>query len=406
MTIAIIITICILVLIAYAFDITSSKTRIPSVLLLLALGWVVRRGVDFFEFSVPDLTTILPILGTVGLILIVLEGTLELKLNRSKVPVLTKSFLAAVLPIFILSFGFALLFHLVGGYSFKNGLANAIPFCIISSSVAIPSVINLSADKREFVIYESSLSDIIGVILFNFLTLNAVIGIPQFLNFFLQLLAIIAISFVTTGALSYLLSKIDHHVKFIPIMLMIILIYAISEVYHLPALIFILVFGLFLSNLDELKEFKLIQRLHPEEMQDEVDQFRDIVVEGAFLIRTLFFLLFGFLMDMQEILNPETLPLALGTVLLIYLVRALFLKLTNVSLRPLLFIAPRGLITILLFLSIPISQRIDYVNDSLIIQVIILTSLIMMVGFMISPSKKPEAKPARIEPARTGSEFH
>jgi hypothetical protein len=41
--------------------------------------------------------------------------------------------------------------------------------------------------------------------------------------------------------LSFLLNKIQHHIKFVPIVLLIILIYEISKIFHLPALIFILV---------------------------------------------------------------------------------------------------------------------------------------------------------------------
>jgi hypothetical protein len=58
--------------------------------------------------------------------------------------------------------------------------------------------------------------------------------------FCLEILIIIAISFVATILLSFLLNKIQHHIKFVPIVL-IILIYEISKIFHLPALIFILV---------------------------------------------------------------------------------------------------------------------------------------------------------------------
>ena len=51
---------------------------------------------------------------------------------------------------------------------------------------------------------------------------------------------------------------------------------------------------------------------------------------------------------------------------------------------PLLFVAPRGLITILLFIGIPTTLKIDLVNKALIIQVIVLTALIMMFGLMFN----------------------
>ena len=85
MTITYIITFCALLLIAYLFDFTSSKTKIPSVILLLLLGWIVRQISIFFDFKLPDFSIIFPVLGTVGLILIVLEGALELEFNKSKI---------------------------------------------------------------------------------------------------------------------------------------------------------------------------------------------------------------------------------------------------------------------------------------------------------------------------------
>lgn len=86
-----IITICILLLLGYFFDITSSKTKIPSVILLLALGFITKQGADIFELNIPDLNPVVPILGTTGLILIVLKGSLELEINRSKFKVIGKS---------------------------------------------------------------------------------------------------------------------------------------------------------------------------------------------------------------------------------------------------------------------------------------------------------------------------
>src|SRR5690606_25450664 len=135
-----------------------------SVILLLISGWVVRQGAAFFGVNIPFMEPILPMLGTVGLILIVLEGSLELELNRSKLPVIIKSLSMALLPMLLMSFGLAFAFQYFGGVSLKSGLANAIPFAVISSAIAIPSARHLMAQDREFITYESSLSDIFGVI--------------------------------------------------------------------------------------------------------------------------------------------------------------------------------------------------------------------------------------------------
>ncbi|MCC6186614.1 MAG: sodium:proton antiporter, partial [Chitinophagaceae bacterium] len=116
-------------------------------------------------------------------------------------------------------------------------------------------------------------------------------------------------------------------------------------------------------------------------------QFAPIVGEAAFLVRSLFFILFGFLMETSEILNPETLVWALGIVAGIYVVRVVLLRLAKVDLFQLVFLAPRGLITILLFLSIKPEQQIGLVNKSLIIQVILLSAIVMMVGMLLDRRK-------------------
>ncbi len=237
MTTTIIITFCILLLIAYVFDLTSSKTKIPSVILLLLLGWSVRQLTVLLDFHLPDFSPILPVLGTVGLILIVLEGSLELELNKSKFGLIRKSFLGALVPLISLAFLLAFAFQYFGHFELKDSLTNAIPFCVISSAIAIPSVRNLSSHSKEFVIYESSLSDILGVLIFNFLALNETIDRFSFENFALQLLIITVVSFIATIGLSFLLSKIEHHIKFVPIILLVVLIYAVSKIYHLPGLI-------------------------------------------------------------------------------------------------------------------------------------------------------------------------
>jgi len=284
----------------------------------------------------------------------------------------------------VLAFLLSYLFQHFSQASFKDSLTNAIPLCIISSAIAIPSVKSLTPFNKEFVIYESSLSDILGVLFFNFVALNDSFGFSSFGRFGLQLIIIMVISFAATIGLAFLLSKIDHHIKFAPIILLVFLIYAISKVYHFPGLIFIMLFGLFLGNVDELRQFKWIEKFKPNELNKEVLKLKELTIEGAFLVRALFFLLFGYLIQSSEIFNTDTLIWAVGIVAAIILLRAIQLKHSQIPLSPLLFIAPRGLITILLFLSIEPTQRIPLVNKSLIIQVIILTALTMMLGLMTS----------------------
>jgi hypothetical protein len=364
------------------FDLTASFTKIPSVILLLLLGWMVKEVTVFFNIPIPDLSSTLPILGTIGLILIVLEGALELELNHSKISLIKKSALGALIPLMAMAFALAYAFHYFGGYPFKICLTNAIPFCVISSAIAIPSVRNLTSDQKEFTIYESSLSDIFGVIFFNFVVFNVDFGLETFGYFSLEIALIITISLIATFLLSFLLNKIDHHIKFVPIILLVILIYEISKIFHLPALIFILVFGLAIGNLDEIKYLKWTQSFRLDLLNKEVAKFKELTIEATFIIRALFFMLFGFLIKTSEIVNSDTIIWALGIVASIFILRFFQLLLSKIPIFPLLFVAPRGLITILLFLSISTDNVLPFVNKSLIIQVILLTAICMMIGLM------------------------
>ena len=381
---AIIISLCLLLLISYVFDVSSPKTKIPSVILLLVVGWAVRQASDFFGIGIPNLSPILPIIGTVGLILIVFEGALDLELNRSKKGLILSSLLMSLVPMLVLSIIVGLAFDAMWGVGLRRGLLNAVPFAVISSTIAISSAKNLLPKDREFVIYESTFSDIFAVVLFNFIVRNEVIDGNSFIVFGWQLILIFVITIVATLGLSLLMSKIRHRVKFLPIILLIILIYTIAKEYHLPALIFIFVLGLFIGNLDKFKRFRIVDRLQPEIMVKEVVKLNDITTEITFSIRSLFFILFGYLIETQELLNVETLVIAIGILIVVIILRTIGLKLARQNLNPLLYVAPRGLITILLFITIPEAERIAMVNNSLVIQVIVLTALFMMVGLMIS----------------------
>ncbi|HNW22109.1 MAG TPA: cation:proton antiporter [Bacteroidales bacterium] len=399
MTVQLIITLCVLLLFAYIFDISAARTKIPSVVLLLLLGWGVRQGTILLDLQIPNLMPLLPFLGTMGLILIVLDGAMELEVDRSKLPLVGKSFFMALLSMVIISglLGW-IIYRIDGIVSFKDALANAVPFAVISSAIAIPSSRNLGAANREFVTYESSFSDILGVVLFNFFVFNKVIDAGSVIHSLTGFLIILLVTVVATAGLIFLLSKIKHHVKFVPIILMIILIYAVTEIWHLPALLFIILFGLIIGNINVLRRHRLIRRLQPDALCAEVKRFHELITEFTFLVRASFFLLFGFLLETSELLNSHTIVWALLIAAGIFLFRYLLLKIFRLPAQELWFIAPRGLITILLFLSIPMEQSSALVNKSLMVQVVIISALVMMGGSLFPKGKTPGSPQAEAEP--------
>jgi hypothetical protein len=219
--------------------------------------------------------------------------------------------------------------------------------------------------------------------------------------FFGEIVMILIVTFFATIMLAFLLSRIKHPVKFAPIILMIVLIFAVSELYHLPALIFILLFGLFIGNLNQLKQSVVVKKLHTKSFKKEIKKFKELTMELTFLIRTLFFLVFGFLIETNELFNSETLIWSISITAGIFLLRALVLKVFKINLLPLMFISPRGLVTILLYLSVPVAMSVSIINDSLIIQVIILTSFAMMLGMWTS---KPVVSKEEDDKGNNGSQ--
>lgn len=207
MTGTIIITFCILLLIAYLFDLTSSRTRIPSVILLLALGWFMKELATLIKIEIPDISFSLPLLGTVGLILIVLDGSLDLELDRSKKRIITKHIFGSAFSIISLSLLLGFLFLKLGAPDFRIAILNALPISIISSAIAIPSTKMMCRKNREFVVYDTSISDVIGVVLFSYFLMNYNFTAGSVFYFVFQILLMIVISIAASAGLSYLLGK-------------------------------------------------------------------------------------------------------------------------------------------------------------------------------------------------------
>ena len=87
-----------LIIFSYLFDAFSRKTKFPSVILLMATGIILRFFLSFSgsnEFAFLD--NLIPVLGTIGLILIVLEGALELEISKEKSVLILKGFFAALI---------------------------------------------------------------------------------------------------------------------------------------------------------------------------------------------------------------------------------------------------------------------------------------------------------------------
>jgi NhaP-type Na+/H+ or K+/H+ antiporter len=322
-------------------------------------------------------------LGVVGLIMIVLESGLDLKLGRDKLKLIRNSFLSALI-IFIISASLvtAILYYWLNEPVLKC-IVYAIPLSIMSSSIVIPSLHHLTRSKKEFLIYEASFSDILGIMAFNYFVANETMTLRSAGIFGGNIVLSIVLSLILSFVLFVILAKIKLNIKFFLIFSLLILIYAGGKIFHLPSLIVILVFGLMINNWEKMPIKKISNFFPGAQVESLRHLLHSITAETSFLIRTLFFLLFGLSIQLNFLTENEVLLVGALVVASLLFVRYLYLKFflhTNVF--PEVVFIPRGLITIVLFFKIPPNLMLTSFNQGILFFVILCTSVIMTIGML------------------------
>jgi hypothetical protein len=360
------------------------------VLLLLFAGVGFRSIADLNEVNFSFSDKLVESLGVVGLIMIILEAGLDLKVGKDKLRLIRDSFFSALFIFLISTVLLSFILNYWLGEPFNKCLVYAIPLSIMSSSIVIPSIHPLIARKKEFLVYEASFSDIIGILVFNYFTAGDIMewkSIGMFgVNIGLSVLLSILLSFL----LLIILAKTKLDIKFFLIFSLLILIYAGGKIFHLPSLIIILAFGMLINNWEKLKWKKVIRYFPHEQVESLRHLLHSVTAETSFLIRTFFFLLFGFSISLNFLSESEVILVGSLIVVALFIVRILYLRFfVQTNLFPESFFIPRGLITIVLFYKIPGHLKLNTFNDGILFYIILTTSIIMTIG-MIFYKKKPD----------------
>ncbi|HRH39808.1 MAG TPA: hypothetical protein PK760_15770, partial [Flavobacteriales bacterium] len=162
-----------------------------------------------------------------------------------------------------------------------------------------------------------------------------------------------------------------------------VMVYALGKQLHLSSLVVVLAFGMFLANADQLPFAWFKERFLYAEFYKDIEQFHSLSSESAFLIRTFFFVLFGYSVVVAEVVQRDVLLLGGALLVVTYVLRAVFLKFAaHMDLRPLLYITPRGLISILLYLSLPENLRMPEVGMGLLFVLVLASCFIMAMGLL------------------------
>ena len=396
-----------IIILSYFANVLAKRTNIPSVLVLIAMGIGIRQLMDTLHMGeIPKEDLILELLGTVGLIFIILEAALDLKLSKEKLPLILKSATVALIVLACSSLGIAYFLQEVLLFEGISALIYAIPLSIMSSAIIIPSVSSLSEEKKEFMIYESTFSDIWGIMAFYLVIANSdasstsdvAMSIGKTMGF--TLLIAIIVSYL----LVYILQKINSSVKLFLSIAVLLLIYSIQKLLHLSPLILILIFGLMLNNYKVFfpKIFKnkdgeswFGSLLDEDKMKGLSHDFHILTLESAFVIRTFFFVMFGATVVLSSIMDLEVVFYGLSISLILYVARLVWLFIFRVK-EPmsLLYIAPRGLITVLLFFQLQTKKEyVDFKEmadgkfDPAILLVVILVTCLVMTFSLIRQGK-------------------
>jgi len=375
----------IIIIISYLFNLVAKRYSIPSVLLLILLGLGLKSLVSVTGLETPELNPILEVLGIIGLIMIVLEASLDLKLEGEKRKLISRAFFTSLVNLVLSSVLIALVMRMYLKVDLTTGLLYAVPLSIMSSAIIIPSVSVLDEHKKEFMVYESTFSDILGIMLFYFLISSLKMeGFGEMsLAVLLNLSITVLVSLVASYFLIFLFQKIRTELKLFLLIAVLILLYALSKIFHLSSLLIILVFGLILSNRNIFFPGKMRKFLNEKQMATIFDNFKMITLESSFVVRTFFFVIFGFTIVLASLLDLKVWLVSLLILGILYGIRwAWFRLVIRKDIYPLVWMAPRGLITILLFFSIPESLWVAEFNTGILLLVILASSILMAVSLI------------------------
>lgn len=390
-TYTLIIGISLIIIISFFFNIVAKKTNIPSVLLLIGLGVLLQFLPGKYNTEVYANLSTLEIIGNVGLVMIVLEAALDLHLTRDKRGLILNSFLVGIIALVASTFAIAgLIYYTIPGAMghFYNCMIYAIPLSIMSSAIIIPSVGGLIGKKKEFMVYESTFSDILGIMFFYFMIQSADKDGFQEVAIYIgiNIVVTVVVSVILSYAMVFIFQRLRSQVKLFLVISVLMLTYALGKSFHLSSLLIILAFGLVLNNTQLFFRGRMSSWINEEKVKPILKDFHLLTLESAFIIRTFFFVIFGMFITLDSILDPRVALVSIAIIAILYAVRFIVLKaVVQRDITPQLYIAPRGLITILLFFVISGHPEftIENFDTGILLFVILISSVVMTIALII-----------------------
>jgi cell volume regulation protein A len=378
-----------LLMLAFLANRVFRVTRVPDVLVLMALGLVLGPVLGLVNPA--NLSSITSVLGTLAIILVLFEGGLELDLRRTLQHFPGSLFLA------MLAYGFsialvALIVNKGLGMPLTTSLAVGAVLGCTSSTVVLPVLQQLGAREpvKVTLMLEASWGDVLAV-----LTVGLLLGVgsqggPVARHVLQGLLTQVGVAVVFASAAGILWSRllpVLSDARFWQVMTfsIVLVLYAGTEALGASGLIAVLAFGLTLANFPGIdpRLRAVEEELVSLQSQESLLNFHS---ELAFLVRTFFFVLIGAITDLKSF-RGHTLLIA-GVLGALFLARWLALQISRLAFRDveakerelMLWIMPRGLITVVLALQVVAARSEVGFLSALAFAVILVTNLMVVVG--------------------------
>ena len=162
--------------------------------------------------------------------------------------------------------------------------------------------------------------------------------------------------------------------RFLPLLAAIVFLYAGGKVVHLSPLVLVLVCGLLLNNPHLIRWHAWLRAIHRDDYGQTLKEFKGLVAELTFATKSFFFLMLGYWTNVRLMGGATAWMTAIAVIAIVYASRFLVLRVLRRDAKELLWIAPRGLVTVLLFLTASGTGTIDAFPFGAVMLVVLATS--------------------------------
>ncbi|HLD59446.1 MAG TPA: cation:proton antiporter [Candidatus Bilamarchaeaceae archaeon] len=376
------------------------RTKIPSVIILIALGLVIGPLSNYADPK--QLIDLAPLFAPIAFIMILFDGGLKMDLfNVLKSS--PRALLLAVLTVVFSIVACAFIFNIVFGFDLLIGAVFGAIVGGSSSAIVMPIMENVSSNEklRNLLSVESIGTDVLCIVITISLVAAYTTGVGDVFSIGGEIFSkfLVGAMFGAIAAIAWM--KILHDMKeksldYMITLATLFLLYSVAESFNGNGAIAVLVYGLVISNGLELSTLFRIKK-YP--MVDEVS-IKKTHNEISFFIRTFFFVYLGIIASITDFF---IMTVGIGLTIILFLVRFVssYISVYKTALARyhalVSSIAPRGLAAAVLA-QLPFSSGIQEAKIfSELVLVVIVTSVVLTTVLVWVVSKVENSEKKRKE---------